>query len=202
MLSGRVPAGSRLDAEQLDPDHPGSPNLVTGNNNLAPATSPVIAQFCNGARVPPENCASQAGQVNQASCLGYNTPVGASETTGLTQVFAFNDIKPTATVDEGHNWLNLVYGPLTLNRPRRQPRRPRRWSPRPPPAPPPGPTRSRAGRRPSTPAPTPAPTVTWRSAACVRNALPLPSTVSTDFFGNPRALNATNKADIGAVERQ
>src|SRR5205085_3048739 len=43
-------------------------------------------------------------------------PVGASETTGLTQVFTFNNIKPTATVDEGHNWLNLIYGPLTLNR--------------------------------------------------------------------------------------
>ena len=28
----------------------------------------------------------------------------------------FNGIKPTATVDEGHNWLNLTYGPLTLNR--------------------------------------------------------------------------------------
>ena len=29
----------------------------------------------------------------------------------------FNGIQPTATVDEGHNWLNLVYGPLTLSRP-------------------------------------------------------------------------------------
>jgi hypothetical protein len=86
----------------------------------APTTSsgsPVVAQYCNGARVPPENCGSQAGQVNQASCLGYNTPVGASETTSLNQAFAFSGIKPTATVDEGHNWLNLVYGPLTLSRP-------------------------------------------------------------------------------------
>jgi hypothetical protein len=77
----------------------------------------VVAQFCNGARVPPENCAAQAGQLTQASCKGYNTPVGASETTGLTQQFTFNGIQPTATVDEGHNWLNLVFGPLSLSRP-------------------------------------------------------------------------------------
>ncbi len=32
-------------------------------------------------------------------------------------MFVFNGIHPTATVDEGHNWLNLVYGPLTLARP-------------------------------------------------------------------------------------
>ncbi len=86
----------------------------------APTTSsgsPVVAQYCNGARVPPENCGAQSGQISQASCLGYNTPVGASETTTLSQVFAFNGIKPTATVDEGQNWLNLVYGPLTLMRP-------------------------------------------------------------------------------------
>lgn len=88
----------------------------TPHNTVGGAT-PVVAQYCNGARVPPENCAAEAGQTFQASCTGYNTPVGASETTSLTQFFAFNGIQPTATVDEGHNWLNLVYGPLTLSRP-------------------------------------------------------------------------------------
>jgi hypothetical protein len=89
-----------------------SPTNKVGGN-----TSPLVAPYCNGARVPPENCGTaQQGQVTQASCKGYNTPVGASETTSLTQVFTFDHIQPTATVDEGHNWLNLVYGPLTLNR--------------------------------------------------------------------------------------
>ncbi len=100
-------------------------SIVTGDpqgtlTQTAPtisSSSPVVAQYCNGARVPPENCAAQSGQISQASCLGYNTPVGASETTSLNQAFAFNGIKPTATVDEGHNWLNLVYGPLTLSKP-------------------------------------------------------------------------------------
>jgi hypothetical protein len=107
--------------DKLSIDH----SIVTNDQQgvltqTAPTTasgSPVVAQYCNGARVPPENCGSQVGQVNQASCLGYNTPVGASETTSLNQAFAFSGIKPTATVDEGHNWLNLVYGPLTLSRP-------------------------------------------------------------------------------------
>ena len=79
-------------------------------------SSPVIAQFCNGARTTPEGCNQLANGLGQ-SCHGFNVPPGSSETTGLPQVFVFNGIKPTATVDEGHNWLNLSYGPLTLSRP-------------------------------------------------------------------------------------
>lgn len=82
-------------------------NVVTKTNPVAASSSPVVAEFCNGARVPPE----KGGAFN-----GYNAPPGASETTSLATVFVFNGIKPAATVDEGHNWLNLTYGPLTLNR--------------------------------------------------------------------------------------
>ena len=92
-------------------------NVLTITNPAIATTSPVVAQYCNGARVPPENCAGQSGQITQGSCKGYNTPVGASESTSTSQLFLFNGIQPTATVDEGHNWLNLVYGPLTLSRP-------------------------------------------------------------------------------------
>ena len=88
---------------------------LTGSNMVTANSSPVVAQFCNGARTAPESCSQLASGSGQ-SCNGYNAPAGASETTGLAQVFVFNGIKPTATVDEGHNWLNLSYGPLTLNR--------------------------------------------------------------------------------------
>ncbi len=71
--------------------------------NVAPGADPVIAKYCNGSRVPPEN-----------GGLGYNAPAGRSETTGLSPVFTFNNITPAATVDEGTNWINLGYGPLTL----------------------------------------------------------------------------------------
>jgi hypothetical protein len=197
VLSGRVPSGSTLTLNNSILTSTSSPNLVSGNNNVVPSSSPVIAQFCNGARVPPENCASQTGQVNQASCFGYNTPVGASETTGLTQLFSFNGIKPTATVDEGHNWLNLIYGPLTLNRPATA-------------APELMVASASAGSAEgaySIPGTSPA---VNRGAGCtdggaplgcmLRGGLPLPSTVSADFFGNTRPLNATNPPDIGAVE--
>jgi hypothetical protein len=66
----------------------------------------VLSQYCNGARVPPEN----GGK-------GYNAPPGRSETTGTYPVFALNQITPAATVDEGNNWINLGYGPLSLVNP-------------------------------------------------------------------------------------
>ena len=81
---------------------------ISGTANLAPSTSPVIAQYCNGSRVPPEN----GGH-------GYNAPAGRSETTGLSTVFQLFNITPAATVDEGTNWINLSYGPLTLYSTRR-----------------------------------------------------------------------------------
>jgi hypothetical protein len=72
----------------------------TGNGNLAPGTSPVIAQYCNGSRVPPEN-----------GGLGYVVPPGISDATMPNPIF---NLTAAATVDEGNNWVNMVYGPLSL----------------------------------------------------------------------------------------
>ena len=100
----------------------GAGDIGTANETIASGTnrvggaSPVVAQICNGARTPPEACDLLAAGLGQ-SCHGYNAPVGASETTSVQTAFVFNNIKPTATVDEGHNWLNLTFGPLTLARP-------------------------------------------------------------------------------------
>ncbi len=105
--------------------------IVASSTNKLGVSNPVVAQVCNGARVPPEYCGSRSdvtgGQNGAASCKGFNAPPGASESTSNAQQFTFGDtvggirpyggIQPTATVDEGHNWLNLVYGPLTLSRP-------------------------------------------------------------------------------------
>jgi hypothetical protein len=91
--------------------------VASNTNNTVGGTMPVVAQFCNGARMPPEHCTDAGVDYGSASCQGFNAPAGASETTGVTQLFVFNGIQPTATVDEGHNWLNLSYGPLTLTRP-------------------------------------------------------------------------------------
>ena len=69
------------------------------------ANPSVIRQYCNGSRLPPEG----GGLFS-----GFNAPPGRSETTGLYPVFALNQITPAATVDEGNNWINLGYGPLSL----------------------------------------------------------------------------------------
>jgi hypothetical protein len=90
---------------------------ITGSENLAPHATPVQGQYCNGARIPPEQCATNQGANNPAMCKGYFTPAGQSETVGVAPVFTFNGIAATATVDEGNNWINMTYGPLTLSRP-------------------------------------------------------------------------------------
>jgi uncharacterized repeat protein (TIGR01451 family) len=96
-------------------------DVSTDSTDRIGVSNPLVAQVCNGARVPPEYCPNgpdvTGGQNGAASCKGYNAPPGASETTSLSSLFVFNGIQPTATVDEGHNWLNLVYGPLYLGRP-------------------------------------------------------------------------------------
>jgi len=117
-VGSTIPSGTKLTLNNsIYTNDPRNVNVVSSisANNIVGGSSPVIAQFCNGARTAPESCDQLAVGLGQ-SCHGFNVPAGASETTGLAQVFVFNGIKPTATVDEGHNWLNLVYGPLTLNR--------------------------------------------------------------------------------------
>jgi hypothetical protein len=158
--------------------------VLTQSNPVGSPASPVIAQYCNGARMPPEHCKDEGIDNGSPACQGYNAPPGASETTGLTQVFVFNGIKPTATVDEGHNWLNLTYGPLTLSRP--------------------DVTTPTAGEimlaSASTGTSGGAYSIPGTSAA-VNNGTNS-GAPTTDFFGNARARTSANKVDVGAVECQ
>ena len=71
-------------------------------HNLA-ANPTVISQYCNGARIPPE---FQSG--------GFNVPPGISDATVPNPPFS---LLPNATVDEGNNWINLSWGPLSLSNP-------------------------------------------------------------------------------------
>ncbi len=83
-------------------------SLTTDNTSiLSTGSDPgLMREYCNGARLPPEN----GGH-------GYLAPPGHSESTGLYPVFALNNITAAATVDEGNNWINLGYGPLALVNP-------------------------------------------------------------------------------------
>jgi hypothetical protein len=74
-----------------------------GANNLA-SNPTFVTQYCNGSRVPPE-----------LGSMGYTVNPGTNETNALpTPVFS---LTPSATVDEGNNWINLRWGPLSLTNP-------------------------------------------------------------------------------------
>jgi hypothetical protein len=156
----------------------GDPQGVLNQSNpVTASSSPFVAEYCNGARVAPEKGGAFAG---------YNAPPGASESTSLGTVFVFNGIKPAATVDEGHNWLNLTYGPLTLNR---------------------SAVNSSAVNAPelmiaSAATGTAGGAYSIRvTSAAVNQGLNSAAPV-TDFFGNSRARTSANPADVGAVECQ
>jgi len=63
-----------------------------------------VAQYCNGSRVPPEN-----------GGLGYQVPPGIADATVPNPIFT---LAPAATVDEGNNWINISWGPLSMLDPR------------------------------------------------------------------------------------
>jgi hypothetical protein len=85
-----------------------------GNGNVT-GDPHFVNQYCNGSRVPPETC---NGAPNFVACLqnmGWQVPPGTNETNALpTPVFS---LTATATVDEGNNWINMRWGPLSLTNP-------------------------------------------------------------------------------------
>src|SRR5205807_346799 len=74
----------------------GGGNTFTGNPNF-------IRFYCDGSRTPPEFNAS-----------GWQTPPGISDATVPNPIF---NLTPSATVDEGNNWINLSWGPLSMSNP-------------------------------------------------------------------------------------
>ncbi|KFX29753.1 Ig-like domain-containing protein [Ralstonia solanacearum] len=79
-------------------DYPGNSNL--GGN---PA---VISQYCNGSRLPPE-----------AGGNGIQVPPGIADAVLPNPLFS---LLPSAVPDEGNNWINMQYGPLSLVNPANQ----------------------------------------------------------------------------------
>jgi hypothetical protein len=140
-----------------------------GGNSANRATAPgFVAQYCNGSRVPPESiCHSVTGKV--VPC-GWQVPPGISDATVPNPIF---NLTPTATVDEGNNWVNIQWGPLTMSNPVTA-----------------TPTTSTALGN-------------YMPGASVANQVPSGSTDYNiaplyDFFGHPRKDNAG--LDIGAIE--
>ncbi|HEY8973155.1 MAG TPA: choice-of-anchor D domain-containing protein, partial [Burkholderiaceae bacterium] len=188
---GMIPAGTRLALINSLYTGDARSTTIVGSpvsaNNQTPTATPLVAPFCNGARMPPEHCTDGGVDNGSPSCKGYNAPAGASETTGLTQVFVFNGIQPTATVDEGHNWLNLSYGPLTLSKPNVGTGTPAE--------------QMLVGGSSGLGTTVGAYSIPSGSAAAGNGTVGtgLPAQVASDYFGNARTINGTTKLDIGAV---
>jgi len=80
-----------------------------------------VHQYCNGSRVPPEIapllCSGPNGNANAPGCIQPGT-VGVSMTVppgvpDINQFYPAFTLAPAATVDEGNNWINMFYGPLS-----------------------------------------------------------------------------------------
>jgi hypothetical protein len=146
-------------------DYPGSatqPN--TGSNPN------VVSQYCNGSRTPPE-----------FASMGWQVPPGISDATVPNPIF---NLTPTATVDEGNNWINMQWGPLSLTNP----------------------TVTGADGNYGGGAPLGNYGITSESPAIgfVHNGTTsFTNAPAADFFGNPRkGPNSPNRVDAGAVEYQ
>jgi hypothetical protein len=105
--------------------HPTGSQIGTGGyhgNGNSAANPNFTHMYCNGSRVPPEIapllCTSNA---NAPGCIQPGTtgvsmtvPAGAPDNNPPYVAFTLN---PAATVDEGNNWINMFYGPLTTTNP-------------------------------------------------------------------------------------
>lgn len=162
-------------------DYPGGNNLGTSAANYPNFEHP----YCNGSRVSPEiaaqvcsaNGATGNGNANAPGCirpgaLGITVPPGVPDNNPFYENFT---LTPAATVDEGNNWINMFYGPLsTVNASIQK-----------------GGTGYGALLGNYIPNPG-SPAV---NAVPVTQAHP-----ALDFFGNPRPDGITVSFDIGAVE--
>jgi Abnormal spindle-like microcephaly-assoc'd, ASPM-SPD-2-Hydin/Bacterial Ig domain len=131
-----------------------------GRNNIG-SNPDFMSQYCDGSRTAPE-----------FGSAGWAVPPGIADATVPNPAF---NLTPVATVDEGNNWINLRWGPLSMTNPVT------------------GATLGNYALAPLSPAVDAIPTSSTTFAVTPR----------TDFFGNPRPDPAVpGRFDVGAVELQ
>ncbi len=134
-----------------------------GTNDLLAPGSTVVSGYCDGSRVPVEAASS-------LEFAGWQVPPGTNESNALPAP-PFT-LLASATVDEGNNWVNLRWGPLSINVP------------------------TASGTPAFTFNPSPAAGATLIDFVPTTVAHP-----ALDFYGRPRPDAAVaNKFDIGAIE--
>ena len=162
-------------------DNPGD---YAGGNNFLGNSATVASQYCNGSRVPAEIapllCSGPQGNANAPGCIqpgtvGVGTTVPGGVPDSLVPPLPAFTLTPAATVDEGSNWINMFYGPLSLSNP----------------------TISCGGTVACVPLGNYSPALSSPAIDAVPNHIDHPL---TDFFGNPRPDTAGSNFDIGAIE--
>jgi hypothetical protein len=141
-----------------------------GGNNNTSLNPTAVSQYCNGSRVPPE-----------LGAMGYQVPPGISDATVPNPIF---HLTPAATVDEGNNWINISWGPLTMTNPVS------------------GAQLGNYALASSSPAVdyVACASVTASGCQAAGEIVPAPT---TDFYGNPRPDPAVpGRIDVGAIEYQ
>jgi hypothetical protein len=83
------------------------PSDYSSGSNLG-SNPLIVSQYCNGSRVPP-TCTVADGCGGPS---GFGVPPGIADALTPNPVFS---LTPSATVDEGNNWINVSWGPLSLS---------------------------------------------------------------------------------------
>ena len=112
-------AGSNTNGYKLNP-LTGDMTTIAGYSTTNVTTNPGFTkQYCNGSRVPPEivaaictNNANARGCSSGGASGGIGVPPGIPDMDPFYPLFTLN---PAATVDEGNNWINMWWGPLSLS---------------------------------------------------------------------------------------
>ncbi len=160
------------------------PGDYAAGNNFAGNSSTVATQYCNGSRVPAEIapllCSGPQGNANAPGCIqpgtvGVGTTVPGGVPDSLVPPLPLFTLTPAATVDEGSNWINMFYGPLSLSNPTIQT------------------GSANYGVAIGNYAPA-------AGSPAIDKIPPAVAHPGTDFFGNPRADTAGSNFDIGAIE--
>jgi Abnormal spindle-like microcephaly-assoc'd, ASPM-SPD-2-Hydin len=106
-VRGDTGPGNHSSTVTLNPLH----SVITstaGYDTSNVSTNPgFISQYCDGSRQPPEACSASGG-------CGWAVPAGISDATVPNPIF---NLTPVATVDEGNNWVNMRWGPLSMTNP-------------------------------------------------------------------------------------
>jgi hypothetical protein len=109
-VRGDTGPGNHASTFQLDPTYSVLTNTGTtaegglGTHNTLGSNPYFISQYCDGSRTPPEFQNLPGGS-------GWDVPPGISDATVPNPIF---NLTPVATVDEGNNWINLRWGPLSM----------------------------------------------------------------------------------------